>query len=215
LGNLHGLRVLDLGCGTGANAVLLAKKGAQVCGIDISERSVEVARRRALANEVSAQTEFHCGPLETARFPRQAFDVIWGDGILHHVHQEFDAVLASIRRWAKPRARIVLSEPVCFAPLLRRLRLRLPIHANATPDERPLGKEHIARLREHVPELKMRPFYLFARLRNLILRGTTYEGASALRRWSVDALQVIDYGLLSVPVLERLGGIWVLHGTLE
>lgn len=44
--DLTGLRVLDAGCGTGALAVIAARRGAEVVGIDLSPKLVELARER-------------------------------------------------------------------------------------------------------------------------------------------------------------------------
>ncbi|HIP97540.1 MAG TPA: methyltransferase domain-containing protein, partial [Anaerolineae bacterium] len=41
-----GWRVLDIGCGTGALAVLMARRGAQVVGIDIAPPMLAIAARR-------------------------------------------------------------------------------------------------------------------------------------------------------------------------
>ncbi|CTQ48017.1 magnesium protoporphyrin IX methyltransferase [Jannaschia donghaensis] len=45
--DLTGLRILDAGCGTGALAVKMASRGAQVVAIDISPQLIDIARRRA------------------------------------------------------------------------------------------------------------------------------------------------------------------------
>lgn len=45
-------RALDIGCGTGTQAVYLAKRGWQVTGVDIVDRALDVARRRARAEDV-------------------------------------------------------------------------------------------------------------------------------------------------------------------
>ena len=45
--DLHGRRVLDAGCGTGALAVEAARRGADVVAIDLSPKLVELARQRA------------------------------------------------------------------------------------------------------------------------------------------------------------------------
>ena len=44
--DLRGARVLDAGCGTGALAVLLAQRGADVVGVDISPRLIDIAQKR-------------------------------------------------------------------------------------------------------------------------------------------------------------------------
>src|SRR5437762_12468076 len=60
LGSLAGKKVLDVGCGDGINAVLLAKLGAEVTGIDISPKAIELAERRAEISGVAGQTRFLC-----------------------------------------------------------------------------------------------------------------------------------------------------------
>src|ERR1700681_2946603 len=52
LGDLRGKAVLDVGCGDGSNSVLLAKLGALVTGIDLSPKSIELARRKAEISHV-------------------------------------------------------------------------------------------------------------------------------------------------------------------
>lgn len=47
LGNLDGLRILDLGCGDGTTAIPAAKLGADVTGVDIARNLVEAGNRRA------------------------------------------------------------------------------------------------------------------------------------------------------------------------
>jgi magnesium-protoporphyrin O-methyltransferase len=44
--DLHGRRILDAGCGTGALAIEMAKRGADVVAIDLSQSLVEMARER-------------------------------------------------------------------------------------------------------------------------------------------------------------------------
>src|ERR1700682_298790 len=46
LGDVGGRRVLDFGCGSGENCLLLARRGAKVVGVDISESLIRVARKR-------------------------------------------------------------------------------------------------------------------------------------------------------------------------
>src|SRR6185295_8169989 len=50
LGDVRGRTVLDFGCGSGQNSLLLARRGARVVGVDISASLIELARRRLRAN---------------------------------------------------------------------------------------------------------------------------------------------------------------------
>src|SRR4051812_41814922 len=46
LGDVHDKDVLDFGCGDGENSVLLARRGARVRAMDISESLIHVAEKR-------------------------------------------------------------------------------------------------------------------------------------------------------------------------
>ena len=66
-------RALDIGCGTGGNAVWLAKHGWQVTALDYSEVAIEKGRR--LASEQGADVEFVVADVSTHR-PRGEYDLI-------------------------------------------------------------------------------------------------------------------------------------------
>jgi ubiquinone/menaquinone biosynthesis C-methylase UbiE len=77
-----GRRVLDVGTGTGRAALLLAREGAIVTGVDASEEMLGVARRRA-AEEGLAVT-FDEGDAHALAFPPRAFDVVVSLRVLMH-----------------------------------------------------------------------------------------------------------------------------------
>jgi SAM-dependent methyltransferase len=68
LGTLEGARILDLGCGTGRNAVALAQLGAKVIAVDPSAERLAAARERADAAEV--RVELHQAELADLAFLR-------------------------------------------------------------------------------------------------------------------------------------------------
>ncbi|HEX8434979.1 class I SAM-dependent methyltransferase [Archangium sp.] len=215
MGDLRGKRVLDVGCGDGSNALLMARFGARVTGIDISSKSIELCHRRAELDGVGANTQFICSPLETADLLDGSFDIIWGDGVLHHLIPELDGVMRKLVSCAKPGAFFLFSEPVCLSPLMRRLRKRIPIHTDATPNERPLERAELATIGRYLPGLEMRWFSFLSRLDRFFLHHNNYERSSLPRRLVADVLGCTDKALLSVPGLRMLGGMCVMYGSLS
>ncbi len=68
------LRVLDVGCGTGAMGLLFAEMGHRVTGIDLSEGMMEKARKKAEARNLSL--DLRTGNAERLPFPDGSFDLI-------------------------------------------------------------------------------------------------------------------------------------------
>ena len=74
-------RALDLGCGTGANAIYLAQQGFGVVGVDFSPKAIGLARRKA-AN-AGKSVEFHIGDVTGLDFLREPFDLVLDLGCFH------------------------------------------------------------------------------------------------------------------------------------
>ena len=212
MGSLKGKTVLDVGCGDGANAVLLGHLGARVTGIDISPKAIELARKRAEINGLNGSVRFACSPLETADFAPNSFDVIWGDFILHHLIAELDSVVRQLTVWAKPGGMLLFREPVNFNNALRKVRLMLPVKLDGTPDERPLEPADVAIVRRHIPDLEIKPFNLLGRLNRFVMPNQNYERSAWPRRAVSNSLASLDYFLLAVPGISRLGGTAVMYG---
>src|SRR5215212_3502171 len=58
LGDVRGRTVLDFGCGSGENTLLLARRGAIVIGVDISRSLIELAERRLQLNGMGGAARF-------------------------------------------------------------------------------------------------------------------------------------------------------------
>lgn len=74
LENKKALRILDVGTGCGFFAILLAKEGHHVEGIDLTEAMVEYAR--VLAAEEKADALFHVMDAENLKYGDESFDVV-------------------------------------------------------------------------------------------------------------------------------------------
>ena len=213
LGSLQGRKVLDVGCGDGVNAVMLATLGASVTGIDISPKAVELAARRAELSGVGARCSFVCSPLESANLAPESFDVVWGDAVLHHLLADLDQVLAKLVSWTKPAGVLMFSEPVNFNATLRRIRFMVPVRTEATPDERPLEAGEVRLIEKHIRDLKIERFTMLGRLDRFILPGFNYEHAPALSRGVSNILAAIDYAALRTPGFRSLAGTAIFYGS--
>ena len=214
LGDLRGKTVLDVGCGDGENSVLLAKLGARVTGIDISPKTIELARRRAQVNDVASHIDFVCSPLEEAALPPGHFDIVWAEHVLHHLIPVLDETMASVVACARPGGLFISLEPVNLSPGLRKLRSLVPVKTDGTPGERPLELSELDVVRHNVPGLQMRHFFFLAWFHRYILGGWQYECAAYSRRKLADVLAQVDALLLATDAFRRLGSIVVMHGKV-
>lgn len=82
----HGKVILDAGCGTGYKALALAEAnpGAKIVGVDLSEESVKLARKR-LEYHGFSNVEFHAMPLEDVPQLGHTYDYINCDEVLYLV----------------------------------------------------------------------------------------------------------------------------------
>lgn len=85
LAGLAGHRVLDVGCGGGLLAEAMARRGAQVTGIDLSRDSLEVARLHLLESDLNGVDYRQVSTEQLARESPAAFDVVTCMELLEHV----------------------------------------------------------------------------------------------------------------------------------
>jgi len=106
--NLKNKSVLDIGCGTGRWCRILAERGAQVTGIDISKQAVELARRKTNDTRVS----FMVSSIASLELPPRSFDFISCVTVLQHVtnREEFEQSLSAIKRLLKPGGKLIFME---------------------------------------------------------------------------------------------------------
>lgn len=90
---LSGKQVLDVGCGGGILSESMAQRGAQVTGIDLAEKSLQVAQLHAL--EAKVQLDYRCVTVEAlAQEKPQTFDVVTCMEMLEHVPDPASVVRA-------------------------------------------------------------------------------------------------------------------------
>ncbi|MDG4821914.1 class I SAM-dependent methyltransferase [Asanoa sp. WMMD1127] len=101
--------VADLGCGPGAHALALARRGYDVTGLDGSPRMVEVARARAARDATAAAFAAHDvrAPLP---FPDGSLGGVLAVLVLQHLPQPA-AFIAEIRRCLRPGGHLLITAP--------------------------------------------------------------------------------------------------------
>lgn len=93
--NMHGMRLLDAGCGTGAMAVEAAHRGAAVLAIDLSPTLVNLARERQPIIRSGGSIDFRYGDMLDPALGD--FDFVVGmDSVIHYEATDAVRVLAGL-----------------------------------------------------------------------------------------------------------------------
>ncbi|WP_419906649.1 bifunctional 2-polyprenyl-6-hydroxyphenol methylase/3-demethylubiquinol 3-O-methyltransferase UbiG [Hoeflea sp.] len=96
---LHGLRVLDIGCGGGLLSEPLARMGATVVGADASPTNIEIAKIHAAQSGVTV--DYRAVTAEDLAANGEAFDIVLNMEVVEHV-ADVDFFLTSCARMVKP-----------------------------------------------------------------------------------------------------------------
>jgi len=96
-------RLLDVGCGPGANLHRLRAQGWDVYGVELSEAAA--ARARSLVGD-----RVHCGTLDSVPFEDESFDVVLMSHSLEHLYDPVQE-LGCVRRLLKPHGRLIIAVP--------------------------------------------------------------------------------------------------------
>ena len=177
---LKGARVLDVGCGGGLLSEALAAAGAQVTGIDLAPRVLDVARLHL--HESNLQVDYREVSVESlAQGLPAAFDAITCMEMLEHVPDP-GSVIAACAMLLKPGGRLFLSTlnrtPLAFGVAI--------VGAEYALNLLPRGTHHYAQF--------IRPAEMAAALRDAGLEledvsGLAYNPLSR-RAWIVNNTQV-------------------------
>jgi len=105
-------KILDAGCGEGYLARILAKKGYQVWGIDISEKLIRAAKDKEKRKPLSIT--YSVGDFSKTRFPPKFFNFILGHQIINDTFSPEKAIAEFYRVLKKKGKLILLFIHPCF-----------------------------------------------------------------------------------------------------
>src|SRR6266850_745289 len=108
----EGCRVLDLGCGAGSLAVMMAKRGARVVGIDTSESMLQTAQKRVVSEHLEDAVQVRrLSVMEIDALPSRSFDLVVGTLVLSELSdEELTFVLAEARRLLVPDGELLIAD---------------------------------------------------------------------------------------------------------
>ena len=142
--DLKGTRILDAGCGTGVLSRMLDERGAEVVGVDISDKLIEVAKNRSRSHR---NIEYFAGDMKEQSFGNFDF-IIAMDSLIHYSTED---VISSIADFSKRANNSVLFTiiPSTFA---LRTKLRLGKYfpkSERSPEVVPIGWGQLHQLEAH------------------------------------------------------------------
>jgi SAM-dependent methyltransferase len=98
-----GKKVLEIGCGIGTDTISFARHGAQVTAVDLTPKSLDVARQRAQVFGLEDRIRFFQADAERLSdyVPVEQYDLIYSFGVIHHTpHPE--RVIEQLRKYVGP-----------------------------------------------------------------------------------------------------------------
>ena len=106
LGDLHGLRIADIGCGAGLMCEPLAVRGAQVVGVDAASKSIAAARLHASSGGLNI--DYRVGEPDVALHDGDTFDVLLLLEVVEHV-DNLQSFVREAARHLKPGGLLLVS----------------------------------------------------------------------------------------------------------
>ncbi len=192
-----GKRVLDYGCGNGIHSLAPLLAGArEVVGIDLSEESLAIARRRVEMRGAEDRVSFLKMDCESLDFPDRCFDVAIDGGTFSSL--DLARALPELARVLRPEGRVIGIETLGHNPLFNLKRRLNVVRGTRTR----WAADHIFRVEDlrraggSFGEVEARFFHLSA-LFAIPFRGL--PGGPLVVR----ALDRLDARLLSVPALRK------------
>jgi len=200
-----GKKFLDYCCGTGNTAIFLAKNDADVIAIDISDVSIETAKKEASKIGLKNNPLFLVMDGENLEFNDNSFDFIICSGVLHHLGIE--KAYSELLRVLKPDGEIICNEPLAYNPIFQLYRKLTPHLRTKWETEHILNKKSIYLSKKYFNQIKLKTFHLTTLLAVPFRKTPIFNPLLSL-------LELIDAFLLRIPIIKWLAWqvIFIISG---
>ena len=159
LGDIRDKSVLDLGCGSGGNTIILAWRGASVTGLDISEDLLEIAKKRMIVNGITSDVALLASSAYNMNVADESVDIVFGMSILHHL--ELSPVSKEVKRVLRKGGRAIFLEPVRNSKFIKFVRSLIPYKSpDVSEFERPLTDQELREFADGFSQYNSKAFSL-------------------------------------------------------
>jgi ubiquinone/menaquinone biosynthesis C-methylase UbiE len=197
LGNINTKHILDYCCGTGIYSILPALNGAFVEGIDISKKSIDIAKERAKSLQVLNNCSFNQADADHLNFPDNYFDLIVVYGSLSYL--DLESSYKELSRVIKSDGELIIIDSLGHNPVFNMNRKRNI--RNYAPEEtdklRTIRKKDIVLAKKYFSEIEVKHFNLFS-----IFGYIIYEKFSI--QININILNYLDELFLRLPIIKWL-----------
>lgn len=198
--NCVGGKLLEFGCATGDQSQWWMDAGAQVTGIDISSVAIDRANQRWVGTRYEDKSQYFEMDAEALSFEAESFDVVVGNGIIHHL--DLDECFSEIARVLKHDGLAVFMEPMGHNPFINLYRHFTP--DMRTEDEHPLKVQDIKLASKYFRSVTSTPFHLFTIL------AVPFRNTSIFSPL-LKILYAVDRSIFKIPILRRQAWFTVLE----
>lgn len=188
-GDVKGMLILELGCGTGTLSRALSSMGATVTAVDFSQQMIESAKMTE-----GPEVEYLCRDVTKLDLGRK-FDLIVGSFFLHEIRAgDYSVLVQRLAEHLMPTGRIIFVENSFFNPVFRFVRTRLVDRGHlrkvGSLDETPFDAVRFKMMADTFPVCVRRvdKFVLFSKATGQFLShhtglGWTWHLGAQLDRW--------------------------------
>lgn len=193
LSRRKGGRLLDYCCGEGEYSLLAARHGVETVGIDISDVSIDICRKRLQDAGLAERTSFQVMDAEKLAFPDRSFNSILCAGVLHHL--DLDRAYQELSRVVTQDGEVMCLEALAHNPAIQLYRRLTPHLRTAYEAKHILRMQDVRLARKYFRDVEVRFFHLAT------LAAVPFRNSRHFDRL-LSLLERVDAALLKVPGLQ-------------